>query len=204
MSAQLSSYLESHQLLHSHQGAYCPGKSTEDILLVAVDTIVHHPDKGESVCAAFLDLHKAFDSLDHCILLHNLSNLGVSTSVLRWFQNYLSDRVHHVKSGHQFSPWVAMRGGIPQGSALGPLLFLIYMNTLPSSGSSLLLQYADDTTLVCSISTSAPAARIMNQQLALICDWLIRHRMKLNVRKSSFTIKDRKSSSFIHASLSMM
>ena len=149
------------------------------------DTIVHRLDKGESVCAAFIDLRKTFDSLDHCILLHNLSNLGVSTSVLRWFQNCLFDRAHHSSLAISFhlGP-VALRGGISQGSALGPLVFLIYMNALPSNVPSLLLQYADDTTLVYSGPPSAAAAHIMNQQLALIHDWLIKHRMKLNVQKS--------------------
>ena len=102
VSTQLSSYLEDHKLLHPHQGAYRHGKSTEDILLVAVDSIIYHLDKGESVCAAFLDLRKAFDSLDHSILLNQLSRLGMSTAVLRWFQNYLTDRSHRVKSDQHF------------------------------------------------------------------------------------------------------
>ena len=69
MSDQLSIYLEDNRLLHPQQGAYRAGRSTQDILLVAVDSIVHLLDKGEAVCAAFLDLRKAFDSLDHHILL---------------------------------------------------------------------------------------------------------------------------------------
>ena len=78
-----------------------------------------------------------------------------------------------------------MKGGIPQGSALGPLLFLIYMNTLPSRiGDALLLQYADDTTLVCSGPDPAVTASVMNQQLTLIHNWLVEHRMRLNVQKS--------------------
>ena len=81
--------------------------------------------------------------------------------------------------------WEVMKGGIPQGRALWPLLFLIYMNTLPSKiGDALLLQYGDDTTLVCSETDPATTAGVMNQQLASIYDWLVEHRMRLNVQKS--------------------
>ena len=78
-----------------------------------------------------------------------------------------------------------MKGGIPQGSALGPLLFLIYMNTLPSTiTSGLLLQCADDTTLICAGPSPDAAAELMNQQLALIQDWLVHYKLSLNIQKS--------------------
>ena len=79
------------------------------------------------MCAAFLDLRKAFDSLDHCLLLHRLQDLGVGTVV---FQNYFSDWQHRTKRSNTFSDWMEMWGGIPQESALGLLLFLVYMNSL--------------------------------------------------------------------------
>ena len=140
---------------------------------------------GKSACAAFLDLKKAFDSLDHCILLQQIGDLGVAGSVLRWFKNYLSGRVHRVKLHNQFSEWGVMKGGIPQGSALGPLLFVIYMNNLPLQiTDGLLVQYADDTTLVFSRSTPAAAA-VLNSQLKLVHNWIRNSRMSLNHSKSS-------------------
>ena len=81
-------YLEKNNLIHPHQGAFRCGKSTEDILLLTVDHIVNTLDAGKSVCAAFLDLKKAFDSLDHCILLQRIGDLGAAGPVLRWFKNY--------------------------------------------------------------------------------------------------------------------
>ena len=90
VSIQLSSYLEQQSLLHRHQGAYRCGRSTEDILLAAVDFIVYSLDTGQAVCATFLDFRKAaFDSLDHTILLTKLYNLNVSRDVLMWFKDYL-------------------------------------------------------------------------------------------------------------------
>ena len=89
---QLRSYLESRHLLHDHQGAYRCGRSSDQILLFTVDKIVNALDCGSVVCAAFLDLRKAFDSLDHVTLLHRVQELGVHNVELRWFQDYLSNR----------------------------------------------------------------------------------------------------------------
>jgi len=186
VAGQLSAHLKSNNVLHPHQGAYQHGKSTSDILLVAVDSITSFLDNGDSVCAAFLDLRKAFDSLDHSILLQRLSNLDLSCTVLNWFKDYLTARYHRVKFNNQYSSWNIMKGGIPQGSALGPLLFLIYMNTLPDVvDDGVLLQYADDTTLICSGRNPVEAANKLNCQLQLISSWLEDNKMQLNVKKSN-------------------
>ena len=108
---QLHSYLESRHLLHDHQGAYRCGRSSNQILLFAVDKMVNALDCGSVVCAAFLDLRKAFDSLDHVTLLHRISELGVHNVELQWFQNYLSNHFQRVKCGDLFSDWeVSLRG----------------------------------------------------------------------------------------------
>ena len=82
-------------------------------MLVAVDYIINSLESDQSVCAAFLDLRKAYDSLDHCILLQRLKELNVTSAVLKWFQNYLSGRIHRVKRSDQFSDWQLPLGGIP-------------------------------------------------------------------------------------------
>ena len=133
----------------------------------------------------FLDLQKAFDSLDLCILLQWICDLGVGRQAILWFKNYLSGHVLRVKAGDWYSDWGSMCAGIPQGSALGPLLFLIYVNSLPSQvTNSILLQYADDTTLVCSGTSPLVAAEVMNQQLQLVYDWIVSNKMQLNFQKS--------------------
>ena len=101
---------------------------------MASDTVSQAIDSGKSSCIAFLDLHKAFDSLDHTLLLQRLNNLGVWGKEMTWFSSYLSDRKQCVKCGGIFSEWNTINGGIPQGSTLGPQLFLI-MNDIPSMGN---------------------------------------------------------------------
>ena len=182
IATQLQTYLEQHKLLHPHQGAYRHGRSCDDILLYAVDSIIQELDKKHIVCCAFLDLRKAFDSLDHVILLQRLAALGISHTSLKWFQNYLSDRSQRVI----YSDWGTVARGIPQGSVLGPLLFLVYVNDMPlqiSSGH--LLHFADDTALICSGNSFVEVALCMNDQLDHLCGWIDQSKMQLNCSKSS-------------------
>ena len=90
ISTQLSLFLENNHLLNDFQSAYCHGRSTDNILLYPVDNITQVLDVGNSVYAAFLDLRKAFNSLDHHVLLQRLISLGVSGTEIKWFRNYLS------------------------------------------------------------------------------------------------------------------
>ena len=107
-------------------------------------------DHHRIVCAAFLDLRKAFDSVDHVMLLERLSTMGVHGVELSWFTDHLYQGVQHVKTRDRVSSWSPVKGGVPEGSALGPLLFLIYVNVMPSLVQyERLLQFADDTTLIC-------------------------------------------------------
>jgi len=183
----LSSFLECHHLLHDLQGAYRHRRSADQILLYTTDTIVQAIDAGKYVCAAFLDLRKAFDSFDYHFLLDRLHDLGVSGIELQWFTDYLSGRMQRVKCGNRYSDWGPVIGGIPQGSALGPLLFLVYVNNMPSQVSNgCLLQFDDET---CSADSPIKVAAMLQDDINA---WISESKMKLNLSKSSimwFSIK---------------
>ena len=186
VASQLDTYFEDRQLLSIYQGAYRHGKSTEQLLLLAVDTIVRALDRRNIACVAFLDLRKAFDSLDHKILLQRLSKLGVHGIEIAWFISYLSDRVQRVKHNGAYSEWGTVGGGIPQGSALGPLLFLVYMNDMPSQvHNGKLLQYADDTALICTGGDYCEVHNHVTTDLQHISNWITSSKMQLNIAKSS-------------------
>ena len=158
--------------------------------MYAVDTIVQAVDGGNCVCAAFLDLRKAFDSLDHSILLQRLQKLGVMGVELKWFANYLTNRMQRVKQKDRYSDWGLVLGGIPQGSALGPLLFLVYVNEMPLKVQhGCLLQFADDTCLICAGDTSDIVAKILQDDLTTLSGWVTESKMQLNIKKSWFGIK---------------
>ena len=122
VATQLGTYLEQNNLLHPHQGAYHCRKSTEDILLLAVDYIATLLDRGCVVCGAFIDLRKAFDSLDHYLLLQRISELGVHCQVLEWFKNYLTDRYHRVKAADIFFIMEIDEGWYTPGQCLRPII----------------------------------------------------------------------------------
>jgi len=117
---QLNLFLENCKLLHNLWGAYRHGRSADQILLYAVDTILQVVDHGDYICAAFLDLRKAFDSLDHHLLSEHLSGLGVTGVELQWFVDYLSNHKQHVKKGNQYSEWGAVLGVSLRAVPLGP------------------------------------------------------------------------------------
>ena len=135
--------------------------------------------------AVFIDLSKAFDTLNHDILLHKLQFYGIRGICNSWFANYLSDRKQFIEIGDSKSSHKYMTTGVPQGSIIGPILFLICNNDIKNCMNKLsILSYADDTTVYLSGPDTNEMIDTMNTELKKLYDWLCANRLSLNIKKN--------------------
>ena len=142
-------------------------------------------DQGQLTGAVFIDLRKAFDTVDHAVLLDKLSNLGIGNKEHGWFTDYLSNRTQVVEFQGVTSTPEAISVGVPQGSILGPLLFILHINDLPEVVSECnILMYADDTVLYCSSSTASIIQDKLIADLSKIEHWLSFNSLFINVSKT--------------------
>ena len=144
---EVFNFLLTHEKLSKLQAAYTPNSSTECQLLEIYNTISEAMEHGLSIRFVFCDVSKAFDRVWHEGLLHKLENNGVRGSLLKWFKSYLSDRQQLVVLNGQKSELKNIKAGVPQGSILGPLLFIVYMNDIVDAVNTNIRLYADDSTL---------------------------------------------------------
>ena len=133
-----------------------------------------------AVRAVFLDFSKAFDRIDHCILLNKLQTMGVPGTLLAWIRAFLTDRQHRVKLNGAVTSWVNVNGGVPQGTKLGPLLFLVMVNDLTSNLP--MIKYVDDTTVY--QTTTDIVNCDMQSAMNDIISWCDTNHMKLNEKKT--------------------
>ena len=152
---QLLNYIDTNKLFYNDQYGFRPRHSTELAAVRFVTDLIKDMDNYKIPTTVLIDLSKAFDTLNHDILLSKLGYYGVSGVELRLLSNYLSDRVQYVEYLGAISQTRSIGVGVPQGSILGLLLFLIYINDLPKSSDMFnILMYADDTTLFCNFDTT--------------------------------------------------
>ena len=146
-------------------------------------------DKGKYGCGIFIDLRKAFDTVNHQILLQKLDHYGIRGFALSWFGSYLDNRRQHVCFNGESSDLKSISCGVPQGSVLGLLLFLLYINDLPNI-SSLLDSYlfADDTNLYYEDVSLISLEQEINKELKKLNLWLNVNRLSLNIAKTNFVI----------------
>lgn len=193
---QLYSYFSENDLFYDGQYGFRNNHSTELASIDFIDRILQYLDNKQKPIAIYMDLSKAFDTLNHNILLNKLQFYGVHNTELQFFKSYLTSRMQYVEINDYQSKSMAISTGVPQGSILGPLLFLIFMNDIPSSSQAFnFLLYADDTTLLstvdCNLGLNA-SENIINRELSKIYTWLICNKLTLNISKTKFMIFDRR------------
>ena len=163
--------------------------STLHATLFITDKIQRAIEDGLFSCGIFLDFSKAFDTVDHGILLKKLTHYGIRGIANDWFASYLDNRRQYVTIGSTKSDDTLITHGVPQGSVLGPLLFLLYINDF-SKCSDLFDShiFADDTNLFYSNSNLAELESVVNYNLKMVSDWLMANKVSLNIDKTNFII----------------
>ena len=190
---QMYEYLQTHKLLNPAQSGFRPNYSTQDVLLRSVDDWKKALDRGEVVGSLFIDLSKAFDSIDHPLLLSKLEAYGVQDIELQWFTDYLEGRRQKVTLEGESSDWSDVTRGVPQGSILGPLLFIIFMNDLPDCTDHCTVNlYADDTTIYVADRDPSVVGNKLNADLNKVAAWIKSNGLKMNVAKTQALVLSRK------------
>ena len=189
VSDQLYDYCEVNGLLSDCQYGFRKGRSTEAALCSFTNDILTAFESRSNTVAMYLDLSKAFDTISHDILLNKLKHNGVRGIELQWFTSYLTDRKQCVIYENSLSTLQNINCSVPQGSSLGPLLFIIYINDIVNtSGLLQFCMYADDGVIYLSGRDAKSVINCVNQQITNITQWLLANKLTLNVRKSHYMI----------------
>jgi hypothetical protein len=193
--ARISPFLKCNKLLDNHQSAYRANHSIETALLKVQSDILTAMDQGRLVALVLLDLSAAFDTVDHCVLINHLKQLGFDGSVLQFFISYLSDRTQCVKIQNASSTSSELVFGVPQGSVLGPILFSLYTSRLGEIICKYDLDYhfyADDSQIYISFNPCQLEAESAIHRLELCISeiriWMSSKFLKLNDDKTEFII----------------
>jgi hypothetical protein len=181
--------INKHNILTPHQFGFRPKRSTFMAINDLYCKIANNLDNKLHTAGIFLDLSKAFDTINHNILLNKLSNYGVRGLANDWLKSYLSDRQQRVLFNNVVSEPTNVACGVPQGSILGPLLFLLYINDLPlCTQKPHFVLFADDTNILFSHEDPKTLEDTINTELMHITNWFKLNKLSLNIKKTNYII----------------
>ena len=187
---RLVNYFNRYDLFYKHQYGFRKKHSTIHPIIHFLNHIANQKDiSSKNITAAiFLDLSKAFDTISHKILLEKLEYYGIRGNANNWFRSYLQNRKQFLEIYDIKSEYADITCGVPQGSILGPILFLIYINDIGNSSKLNLLSFADDTTLYQSGDNYLTLMQNLNSEINSTFKWLCANRLSLNIKKTKYMI----------------
>ena len=186
---RLFSYLNKFNILYKYQFGFRKGHSTTQALIELTDNIKRGIDDKQYTCGIFIDLCKAFDTVDHDILLSKMHHYGIRGVVQKLFKSYLTNRMQYVSINNNKSKLQNLNCGVPQGSVLGPLLFLLYINDIAKCCSTGLFRiFADDTGIFCKGKDINALIKTARDIMIKIEDWFSCNKLTLNIDKTCFII----------------
>jgi hypothetical protein len=189
MSTRVECFLDSKDIMYNLQFGFRKKHSTNHALLSIIESIRSNLDKKTYSCGVFVDLEKAFDTVNHKILIAKLEHIGIRGVANQWIESYLKNRTQSVKLNGFSSQSKNISCGVPQGSILGPLLFLIYINDMNKAFDKCsVYHFADDTNLLFSHKDPLVIQKTMNNELKYLFEWLCANRLSLNVAKTEFIL----------------
>ena len=178
-------HLQTNELLSPAQYGFRPGLGTGDAIFDFLDHTYREMDKGKLISTCFVDGSKAFDSVHHALLLRKCAALKIDNKVLKWLKSYLSNRRQVTTLNGVKSRECKVNFGVPQGSSLGPLMFLMFINDFPRHiNNSKVFMYADDIVLISSGDTYVESERLLREDVEVTNEWCNRNCLTVNKKKT--------------------
>ena len=189
MHARLTKFLQENSIIYGSQYGFRSGHCSEHALLEAQNKIVKALERKQIAALLLLDFSKAFDMVDHDILLRKLEHYGIRGMCLSWFKSYLLNRQQYVSVGNCVSDKLTLKYAVPQGSILGPTLFILYINDLPNIDKlTEYIFFADDANLIITGNTYEEVSNKVNTLLYNVQNWVVQNGLKLNISKTKYMI----------------